>query len=330
MAFAAVEKKGRSRYDSPAPRSVGVAPMSCDPGCKDDSPAPEPSLFAAAFLVAVSLFVAGLGHMKMLFNAKKPLGDSPTWIALFAFLGIGTVVMRYDVHDIAMQETKKEGSKSASVKLRTNESWMWPLLATLLALVVGVMFSGLAEGPACLPHPKPASLQTVQVAASSTPWSQQMFEDLILRSSTKTKNDIENVYGRYLDASLVLGADQSAAHRSARDEAAGVVARQPSACIKVTTASRWHTSVQWSDEAAIFLLSALLMIGIAASRYDFAQLFKEQQEHAEAEHFAADSYPSAEKCFKGSQARGQWRLYACVGLLLAVVASAVATLVEDN
>jgi len=330
MAFAAVEKQGRSRCDSPAPRSLGgAAPIPGGPKCKEDeAPEPAPPIFTASFVVAMSLVVACLGHIKVLIDTKKPFGDSPTWMALFAFLGMGSVVMRFDVHDIAIQNAKKDGTQFVPAKNRSSASWTWLLVASLLALCLGVMFMGVAEVPS--PPPLPIlGKRPVHVAPSSVPLSQQMVVDLFLRSARATKNDMENTYGRDLDASLNIWSDHSAARRCARDEAAAVVARQASACITSTTASRWRTSVPWSDDVAAFLLSVVLMLGIAASRSDFVQIFREQEEPTRAEHFRADDFPSADKCFKGSQARSQWRLYACVVLLLAVVASAIAAFVEE-
>jgi len=324
MASAAVDKQGRSRCDSPAPRSLVAAPIPGGPDCKDDAPETASPIFIAAFLVA------GLGYIKVLIDAKKPLSDSSTWMALLVFLGMGSLVMRFDVHDIALQDARKDGTQSVPAKQRSNASWTFLLVASLLALALGVIFAGLAEMPTgLLPTAPIASQRPVHVAPSSAPLSQQMVADLFLRSAKATKNDMENIYGRYLDASLNIWSDHSAAHRCARNEVATIVARQAGTCITSTTASRWRNSVQWSDEAATFLLSVVLMLGIAASRSDFAQMFREQQEHARAEVFEADDFPSADKCLKGSQARSQWRFYACIVLLLAVVASAIAAFVEE-
>lgn len=93
------------------------------------------------------------------------------------------------------------------------------------------------------------------------------------------------------------------------------------ACARhVQQAPHWRTAVQWSDEAAIFVASAVVVVGLAMSRLDFMDLLQQENETASID----QGPPSAEKPLKGGNARSQWRVYAFSALLLAAVASVAA------
>lgn len=92
--------------------------------------------------------------------------------------------------------------------------------------------------------------------------------------------------------------------------------------LRASEAPHWRTTVHWSDEAAIFVVSAVLLVGLALSRMDFMDMFQKEQE-------ASEQVPSsAEKSKNGSHSRTQWRLYACVGLFVAACASAIPLLTQ--
>jgi hypothetical protein len=330
MSLAAAEKTGRSRCDSPAPRAAAAASQ-YEPVCKESKETSAPPLSVAVFLVTALL----LGRAAFLNDAQESLGDGSTWTALTAFLVTGVIVMRFDIHDIAREEARKESGKQTPFNPHAAKSaWPWLILTSLAVLLLAVAATCCAEATAGRRPYMAAPLRVPSDSLKSSTAVIFMSEELHIRS-TKLKGapeDIENVFGRYFDASLVRGPDfttrlPEAAHSRAREEAAATIATLRAKCLKATTPHRWHASVNLPDELAIFFLSAALAIGLATSRSDVSEISQEDQDRITTG--SEVEMPSAEKFFKPSQARSQWRLFACVALLLALVASMVASLVED-
>merc|ERR1719440_29617 len=115
--------------------------------------------------------------------------------------------------------------------------------------------------------------------------------------------------------------------RAAKVKDAAIADLTSERCVPATTSLRWRLSVQVADEVSIFLLSLAIAIGLATAISDFAEMSKEAQEEKSVG--AAVEHPEAEKIHKPSSSSSQWRLMACIALLLAVAAGFVASMGED-
>merc|ERR1719337_268826 len=97
-----------------------------------------------------------------------------------------------------------------------------------------------------------------------------------------TAENVENVFGRYFDASLVRGTDyydvsSVRARRCANAETIAVLATSPTKSSHTAKVRRWSASVSWSNETSIFFLSVALALGLATSRSDRLEMTREDQ-----------------------------------------------------
>lgn len=334
MSLTAAETQARSRCDSPAPRVASNPVIKSSPACKEAPQTPTPPFSVAAFLATALL----VGRATLFPDAQGPLSDETTWTALMTFLTIGAAVMRFDILDIAKEEAKKEEGQSSSVK-QSQSGWSWLAITSFSVLLLGIALACSAQASAGLQgqHRSWSStalpLRTPPDSIGSSMEVLKLSKELYMRSS-KLKGDadhIENVHGRYLDASLIRGIDYSArlskaARRCAEKEAAAILANMPMKQSQPPSPRRWNTAMQLCNEAAIFFLSAALAIGLATSRSDVLEMSQEEEQDAVT---GTISFPSAEKCLKPSRSHSQWRIFACGVLLLAAAVSMVISIVQD-
>merc|ERR1719440_1439095 len=181
-------------------------------------------------------------------------------------------------------------------------------------------------------HPPPTAV--AGPVTTQKLWQPVFMEELYLRAAKvlDAPEDLENVVGRDLDDSLVrrTNAHKSlpeASRRAARKEVVAIADLTSQKCISATTSLRWRISMQVAEEVSIFFASLALAIGIATAITDFAEMSQQAQEDKLVG--SATEYPKTEKIHKPSSSSGQWRLLACIALLLAVVARIVALIGED-
>lgn len=301
----------RSRCESPAPRDLAADKTpAADQVCKDMQTS-TPSLSIVVFLATALLF----GRAALLADSQELFGDISIWTALVVFFVIGAMVMRFDFVDIVREEAKQDGHAQPSEPPSLSPPWL--VLGCVVALLVAVAL-GMTAGQ----YPSPPSGAVARGQGAGTQLA--AIDPLVMKELLSRSAKVTEVAS--LDATMVPGAGNV---QGPVLQAAGrcrVKAAELIKCTPAAGASRWQLSVQLTDEVTIFLLSAALAIGLATAISDIAELSQAQQEAATG---AVGEFPSPEKEFrKASQARSQWRLLACVVLLIAVAASFVASLME--
>jgi len=112
MSLTAQGKKvvGRRRCDSPSPEvDTSPAVEKQSQGWSKDAKTSVPCLSSLVPLLAIALL---LGHAALNTDREELLGNRPTWMTLIIFLMVGAVVMRFDFIDAVKEEAEKGGLQS--------------------------------------------------------------------------------------------------------------------------------------------------------------------------------------------------------------------------
>jgi H+/Cl- antiporter ClcA len=269
---------------------------------------PPPLLSSAAAVLALPLL---LGREAVLTREQEQLSDASILTVLVMSLAIGTLVMHYDILDMAKQEAKKQADSLQQSSSTSSAGQFWFVFTSLLVLIIGIAVAWFTKIPAGRYSPIVQDIWThTQMLDPYTIWP---LADSIL----------SQVFGIDVTAHLPEAVG-SCVHR----EVIGIIdaSGAKTKCYLPKSPRAWNTAVNWSNEVAIFFLSAALVIGFASSRSDVSEMSREQDSVA-----AGDSdFPVAKKALKCSKARLRWRPLVCGFLLLAAAVSMGISMVDGK